>query len=67
VEADTLSRMIRIAITAAAYDAIARTPPVGSVGYEAEASERGERLIWLEDAMGIGSVRCGGRARAIPT
>jgi hypothetical protein len=25
--------------------------PVGSVGYEAEANERGERLVWLEDAM----------------
>jgi hypothetical protein len=35
--------MIKIAITAAAYDAIARTLPLGSVGYEAEANERGER------------------------
>jgi hypothetical protein len=33
----TRSRMIRIAITRAAY--------------EAEANERGERLIWLEDAV----------------
>jgi hypothetical protein len=43
--------MSGIAITVAAYDAIARTPPVGSVGYEAEASERGERLIWLDHAV----------------
>ena len=43
--------MIRIAITQAAYDAICATLPLGSVGYEAEANERSERLIWLEDAM----------------
>jgi hypothetical protein len=56
VEADEIAkrrrqRMIRVAITAAAYHAIARTPPVGSVGYKAEASERGERLIWLDHAV----------------
>jgi hypothetical protein len=43
--------MIKIAITAAAYDAIARTLPLGSVGYEAEANERGKRLIWFEAAL----------------
>jgi hypothetical protein len=32
--------MIRIAITAAAYDAIAATMPVGNVGYEALAQGR---------------------------
>ena len=42
--------MIRIAITQAAFEAIARTLPLGSVGYEAEASEEGQRLIRLEDA-----------------
>jgi hypothetical protein len=36
--------MIRTAITQAAYDAICATLRLGSVGYEAEASERGERL-----------------------
>ena len=35
--------MVRIAITQAAFEAIARTLPLGSVGYENEASERGER------------------------
>ena len=40
-----------IAITVEAFEAIARTLPLGSVGYEAEANERGERLIWIEDAM----------------
>jgi hypothetical protein len=51
--------MIRIAITTAAFEAIARTLPVGSVGYEAEPNERGERLIWLEDAMAdrLGALR----------
>jgi hypothetical protein len=37
--------------TTVAFEAIARTLPLGSVSYEAEADERGERLIWLEDAM----------------
>ncbi len=33
--------------------------PVGSVGYEAEANERGEKLVWLEDAMAdrLGAMR----------
>jgi hypothetical protein len=42
--------MIRIAITLEAFEAIARTLPLGSVGYEAEANERGERCVWLEAA-----------------
>jgi hypothetical protein len=43
--------MIRIAVTEAAYEAICATLPVGGVAVEAEPNERGERLIWLEDAM----------------
>ena len=39
--------MIRTDITAAAFEAILATTPLGSVGYEAEANERGERLVWL--------------------
>jgi hypothetical protein len=39
--------MIRIAITQAAYDAIAATLPLGSVGYEAERT-KGEVHIWVE-------------------
>ena len=52
-------RTVRIAITEAAFEAIARTLPLGSVSYEAETNERGERLIWLEDAMvdRIGAMR----------
>ena len=34
-----------------AFEAIARTLPVGSVGYEAEANQRGEKLVWLEAAV----------------
>ena len=41
--------MIRISITQAAYGAIAATRPVGTVGYEAQVNEKGERLIWLEE------------------
>ena len=43
--------MVRIAISVEAFGAIARTLPLGSVGYEAEANERGQRSLWLEDAM----------------
>jgi hypothetical protein len=34
------------------------------VGYEAEANERGERLIWLEDAMAdqLGAMRGSGES-----
>jgi hypothetical protein len=44
-------RVVRIAISVEAFETIARTLPVGSVGFEAEANEQGERLIWLEAAM----------------
>lgn len=40
--------MIRIAISVEAFEAIARTLQFGSVGYENEINERGERLIWLD-------------------
>jgi hypothetical protein len=43
--------MIRIAITQAAFDALASTLPFGSVGYENQINERGERLIWLDHAV----------------
>jgi hypothetical protein len=39
--------MIRIAITQAAFDAIAATLPLGSVRYECDPDEKGERLIWV--------------------
>ncbi len=40
--------MIRIAITAAAFEAIEHTMPLGSVAVEPKADEKGERQIWLE-------------------
>jgi hypothetical protein len=54
-----VARMIRTAITVEVFEAIAKTLPLGSVGYEAEPNERGERLIWLEDAMAdrLGAMR----------
>ena len=39
--------MIRIAITPAAFEAIAATLPLGGVSYENEVNERGERYVWL--------------------
>ena len=43
--------MIRIAISQAAFDAIASTLALGSVGYENKTNANGERLIWLEPAV----------------
>jgi hypothetical protein len=40
--------VIRIAISQAAFDALARTLPLGSVGYENATNERGERYVWLD-------------------
>jgi hypothetical protein len=44
--------MIRIAISQAAFDAVAATMPLGSVGYETEANAKGERLksLWTGHA-----------------
>ena len=42
------SPMVRIAITEAAFAAIAATLPLGSVVYEPKLNEKGERLIWIE-------------------
>ena len=43
--------MVRIAITQAAFNAIAKTLSLGSVGYENKTNEKGERLIWLDRAI----------------
>jgi hypothetical protein len=43
--------VIRIAIAAEAFEAIARTLALGSMGFENEINERGERLIWLDHAV----------------
>ena len=41
--------MIRIAITEAAYEAIARTLALGTVACEPQPNENGERVIWIEE------------------
>jgi hypothetical protein len=43
--------VIKIAISVEAFDAICATLAFGSVGYENQINERGERLIWLDHAV----------------
>jgi hypothetical protein len=43
--------MIRIAITQAAFEAVARTLPLGNVSFESKTDEEGQRLIELDRAM----------------
>jgi hypothetical protein len=40
--------VVRIAISQAAFEAIARTLPFDTVSYENAVDEQGQRLIWLE-------------------
>lgn len=49
--------MVRIAITQAAFEAIAKTLPLGSVGYENKVNEKGKRLIWLGGDVRLRSPR----------
>ena len=46
-------------MTVAAYDAIRATLPLGSVAVEPGLSAKGERTVWLEDAMAdrLGAMR----------
>ena len=39
--------MIRISITSAAFEAIAATLLLGSVGFERDVGANGERQVWL--------------------
>jgi hypothetical protein len=41
--------MVRIAISVEAFEAIARTLPLGSLAVEPYYNERGERIVWLEE------------------
>jgi hypothetical protein len=43
--------MVRITISVEAFEAISATLPLGSVAYEAELNEHGQRYLWLEAAM----------------
>ena len=56
--------MMRIAISRAAFDAIARTMPFGSVNFEAEVDANGEAYIWLPRAVvdGLRSLRGSGES-----
>jgi hypothetical protein len=59
--------VVRIAISQAAFEAIARTLPLGSVGYENKVNEKGERLIWLDPSVVDRCAICAARARAVAT
>jgi hypothetical protein len=41
--------MIHIALTFAAFGAVVATLPFGSIPYEPQPNEKGERVIWLDD------------------
>jgi hypothetical protein len=56
--------MIRIAITEAAYEAIAAAHPFDSVGHESKQIETGEVLIWLRLAKMMRRVPAHGGAGA---
>ena len=57
--------MIRLAITAEAFNAIAASLPLGSVAFEPTTEEKGQRLIWLEPHV-VNKLRiCAARVRAI--
>jgi hypothetical protein len=51
--------LIRISITSAAFEPIARTLPLGSVAVEPETNEHGEHRTRVEAATVIGSGQCG--------
>jgi hypothetical protein len=59
--------MVRITISVEAFEAIAQTLPLGSVGYENKTTERGRRLIWLDRAMVDRLCAMFGRGRATAT
>ena len=43
--------MVRIAISTEAFEAIARTLPLGSVGFETKANADGSRTVWLDPTV----------------
>jgi hypothetical protein len=56
--------VIKIAISQAAFEAIASTLPLGSMNYENATNERGERLICWTIPSSLVSGPCAARARA---
>ncbi len=59
--------MIRIAITPAAFDAIAATLSLGSLGFELEVTAKGERAIWVTTAVADRLSALRGLGKDIPT
>ena len=59
--------MIRIAITEAAFEAIAQTLALGSVSFENASNEQGERYVGLEPRVVDRLRYLRGPARAIAT
>jgi hypothetical protein len=59
--------MVRIAISQAVFHAIAEPMPVGSVGYEAQRNEEGERLNGFRRTSWQSSRRCEGAGRTTAT
>jgi hypothetical protein len=43
--------VVRIAISIEAFDAIAKTLPLGNVSFENRTDEQGQRLIWLDRSV----------------
>jgi hypothetical protein len=54
--------MIRVAISVAAFEAIAQTLPLGSVAVEAEVNDGASPTSGLRPQWWIGSARCADRA-----
>ena len=56
--------MIKIAISEAAFAAIAQTLLRGSVGCESEVDEQGQRLVWLNRTVAnrLGAMRGAGES-----
>jgi hypothetical protein len=59
--------MIRVAITPAAYAAIAATLALGTVAVEPERAQDGSVHIWLDPGVVARSRRCVAPARATAT
>jgi hypothetical protein len=59
--------LVRIAISVEAFEAIARTLPLGSVGYEAKPGAKGEMHIWIDDRQADRLTAMPGRAKATAT
>jgi hypothetical protein len=55
---------VRIAISVAAYEAIARTLSLGSFGFKRDPNTKGERTVWLEEVWvdRLGAMRGAGES-----